>query len=79
MNLDWRLIAARQGGGILQRFLGERINRMRADGGGDQRIAFPVVEEFLGVVEGLGEIFVIGGWKIDDGFGENAAHPRFFR
>src|SRR5271154_4407609 len=51
---------------------------MGSDGGDDERIAFPVVEEFLGVGEGLGERFIVWRGKIDDGFTEDAAHACFF-
>ena len=62
-----------------ERFFGAGVNRMRRDGRDDQRIVFPVIEEFLGVGEGCFERFIVGGGEINDRFAENAAHAGFFR
>ena len=78
MNRDGRMVAAGECGRILERFFRERIDGMRPDGGGDEWVTLPMVDEFLRVVEGLLRRFVVWSGKIDDSFGEHAAHSGFF-
>ena len=52
---------------------------MWPDGGRDEWISFPVVDEFLRVVEGLLRRLIVRSGKIDDRFGEHASHAGFLR
>jgi len=52
---------------------------MRRNGRHDQRIALPVVEIFLRVIERLLGRLVVRRRKIQNRFAEHAAHPRFLR
>src|SRR5579875_3948642 len=51
---------------------------MRSDGGSDERVAFPMLNEFGGVSDHLRDVLVVGNGKIDEGFAENAAHAGLF-
>src|SRR6267154_3814550 len=52
---------------------------MWPDGGRDEWVSFPMVEEFLRVVEGLLRCLIVRSGKIDDRLGEHASHTSFLR
>ena len=62
---------------LLQSFRRKRIDRMRRDGGRDERVAPPALDVFLGIGQGRGRRFVIGRREIQDRLTEHAAHPGF--
>src|SRR5262249_51338886 len=78
MDQDRSFVFAGESGGILERFFGAGVDGVRRDGGMNQRVGLPALEEFFTVGGHLLFVFVVGDRKIDPGFAENGAHASGF-
>ena len=73
-----RVVLVGQSAAGAQRLFGVGIQRVRRDGGNDQRIVAEALEEPFGEFQRIGGSLVIRGREADDGFADHAAHPGLF-
>ncbi len=78
MNQDGGVVFPGQGGGVLQCLPRAGVDRVRRYRGVNQRIALPLLEEFICIGQHFSFALVVGRGKIDESFAQYPAHAGGF-